>query len=125
MHNMPDSNSPSMTMNVRRLCFSARASTRSSGMLISSAPISWWSFHIFPVEMPSATRIATVPDVARAGLALDAGGARGGVGAHITQRVDSVETLDPPNRLPVDRVFGLGAVLGFELLPGPALERIG
>ncbi len=60
MHSMPDNNSPSMTMNVSRLCSPARASTRSSGTLISSAPISWLTFHIFPAEMPSATRIATV-----------------------------------------------------------------
>ncbi len=58
-------------------------------------------------------------------VALDAGGARGGVGAHVTQRVDAVESLDTPNRLPVNRAFRLGAVLGFELLPGPALERVG
>ena len=58
-------------------------------------------------------------------VALDAGRARGGVGAHVAQRVDSVESLDPPDRLPVDRAFRFGAVLGFELLPGPALERIG
>jgi len=60
MHSMPDNNSPSTTMNVRRLCSSRALRRDRAECLISSRAHQLVELHIFPVETPSATRIATV-----------------------------------------------------------------
>jgi len=81
-----DNNSPARHER-ERLCSSARASTRSSGMLISSAPSAGGASTSSRSRCrppPASLRFRTLLEPV---VALDAGGARGGIGAHITQRV--------------------------------------